>query len=100
MKCIRWAAIGLLGSAAAFGAEGAVHDLVIRNAMIYDGSGGRPFAGEIVIDGDRLNYVGPPGTAKGRREIDAKHQAAAPGFINMLAHPEESFFADGRALSD
>ena len=24
----------------------------------------------------------------------------APGFINMLAHPEDSLFADGRALSD
>ena len=35
-----------------------------------------------------------------RTEIDVKGQAIAPGFINMLAHPEESLFADGRALSD
>ena len=27
-------------------------------------------------------------------------KAVAPGFINMLAHPEESLLADGRALSD
>ena len=27
-------------------------------------------------------------------------QAIAPGFINMLAHPESSLFGDGRALDE
>ena len=35
-----------------------------------------------------------------KTEIDVKGQAITPGFINMLAHPEETLFADGRALSD
>ena len=37
---------------------------------------------------------------KGRAEVDAHGKAVAPGFINMLAHPEESLLIDGRALSD
>ena len=36
----------------------------------------------------------------GRTEIDVHGKAVAPGFINMLAHPEESLLVDGRALSD
>jgi N-acyl-D-amino-acid deacylase len=76
------------------------HDTVIRNGLIYDGSGKAPFHGDVAIDGDRITYVGPhaPGTA--RSEIDAQGKAVSPGFINMLAHPEESLLVDKRALSD
>jgi N-acyl-D-amino-acid deacylase len=81
-------------------AMAATHDIVIRNAQIYDGSGGAPFAGDVAIDGDHISYVGPRANLHARTEIDAKGQAVAPGFINMLAHPEESLLADGRALSD
>jgi N-acyl-D-amino-acid deacylase len=77
-----------------------VHDLVFRNGTVYDGSGQKPFAGDVAIDADRITYVGPRHDLHGRTEIDIKGQAIAPGFINMLAHPEESLFADGRALSD
>jgi N-acyl-D-amino-acid deacylase len=76
------------------------HEVVIRNGEIYDGSGQPPFAGDLAIDGDRITYVGPRTDMHGRAEIDAKGQAIAPGFVNMLAHPEESLLVDGRALSD
>jgi len=77
-----------------------MHDLVLRGGTIYDGSGGKPYVGDVVIDGDRIAYVGPPQAVDGRTVIDARGKAVAPGFINMLAHPEESFLIDGRALSD
>jgi N-acyl-D-amino-acid deacylase len=76
------------------------HDLILRNGMVYDGSGEKPYRGDVAIDGDRITYAGPHIADAGRSEIDVKGWAIAPGFINMLAHPEESFFADGRALSD
>src|SRR4051794_22631099 len=80
----------------AAGAEqNTVHDLVIHHGVVYDGSGQPGKPGEVAIDGDRISYVGPEKGLQGRREIDAKGQAIAPGFVNMLAHPEESFFADG-----
>jgi N-acyl-D-amino-acid deacylase len=96
-------ALGLL--LAALGAHAAVaaaqvHDLVFRNGYIVDGSGGPGYAGNVVIDADRITYVGPRQDFEARTEIDVKGQAIAPGFLNMLAHPEESLFADGRALSD
>ena len=82
-------------------AAGAVeHDTIIRHGTIYDGSGNVPFRGDVTIDGDRISYVGSHATGHGRTEIDAHGKAVAPGFINMLAHPEESLLVDGRALSD
>lgn len=76
------------------------HDLILRNGTIYDGSGGAAYIGDVAVDGDRITYVGPHRLLSARAQIDVKGQAIAPGFINMLAHPEESLFADGRALSD
>jgi N-acyl-D-amino-acid deacylase len=92
------AAAPLAGSVAP--ADLAIHDLVLHGGLIYDGSGGKPYRGELAVDGDRIVYVGPDRNLVGRLEIDVHGQAVAPGFINMLAHPEESLLIDGRALSD
>ena len=90
----------LLASGLACSATQRVHDIVVRDAMIYDGSGGKPYAGELAIDGDRIAYVGAQGGAgKGRTEIDAHGQAVSPGFIDMMGHSEESLLVDGRAVS-
>jgi N-acyl-D-amino-acid deacylase len=80
--------------------SGDTYDVLIAGGTIYDGSGGAPFTGDVAIRGDRLAYVGAhaPGTA--RERFDARGKAVAPGFVNMLAHPEESLLVDGRALSD
>ena len=77
-----------------------MHDTILRNGLIFDGSGQPPYHGEIAIDGDHITSVGRHVDGHGRTEIDVHGKAVAPGFINMLAHPEESLLADGRALSD
>ncbi len=76
------------------------YDVVIRNGLILDGTGNTPFTGDVGMNGDRITYVGPGAPGRGREEFDAAGRAVAPGFINMLAHPEESLLVDGRALSD
>ena len=81
-------------------AAGRGHDLIIRDGLIYDGSGKAPYLGDVAIDGDRIAYVGRHAPGHGRTEIDVHGKAVSPGFINMLAHPEESLLVDGRALSD
>jgi len=82
------------------GAGAGHYDVLISGGTVYDGSGGAPFVGDVAVKGDRLAYVGPHAAAAARERIDAHGKAVAPGFINMLAHPEESLLADGRALSD
>jgi N-acyl-D-amino-acid deacylase len=81
-------------------AAGSQHDTILRNGLIYDGSGQPPYSGEIAIDGDHISYAGPHVDGRGRTEVDVHGKVIAPGFINMLAHPEESLLVDGRALSD
>jgi N-acyl-D-amino-acid deacylase len=76
------------------------YDVLITGGSIYDGSGGEPFVGDVAIQGDRIAYVGPRAPQEARERIDAHGKAVVPGFINMLAHPEESLLVDGRALSD
>ena len=76
------------------------YDVVIRDGMIYDGSGSPPYDGSIAIRGDTIEAAGPIGWATGRVEIDAKGMAVAPGFINMLSWATESLIADGRSQSD
>src|SRR5215469_11669793 len=83
----------------ALAADSAEHDVIIRNGVIYDGSGGKPYAGELAIDGDRIAYVGPHAPGSARLQIDAHGQALAPGFIDMMGHSEEALLADPRGVS-
>lgn len=76
------------------------YDLVIHNAVIYDGSGGAPVKGSIAIDGDTIAAVGDLPGAHGVYEVDAKGMAVSPGFINMLSWATVSLIADGRGMSD
>lgn len=76
-----------------------VYDIVIRDGLIYDGSGGAPVAGNVAIKDDRIVAIGKvDGTA--RTEISARGMAVAPGFINMLSWANESLIVDSRSLSD
>src|SRR6202795_2662353 len=92
-------AAALIGSSSAWAAGPEVHDVVIHNAVIYDGSGEKPYPGEVAIDGDRIAYVGPYRALKGPSKIDAHGQSVSPRFIDMMGHSEESLLIDGRAVS-
>jgi N-acyl-D-amino-acid deacylase len=76
------------------------YDVVIRGGSVYDGAGGAPFSGDVALRGDRIAYIGPHAPGRAAEEFSARGKAVAPGFVNMLAHPEESLLIDGRALSD
>ena len=93
------AALLLLLTAACSSVPSRTHDLVIRNGILYDGSGGDAIRGDLAIDGDRIAAIGAvPG--HGRTEIDAHGLAVAPGFINVMSQAQESLLIDGRAMSD
>ncbi|MFS0773219.1 N-acyl-D-amino-acid deacylase family protein [Sphingomonas sp. 1P08PE] len=94
------AALPAIALATVGAANPARYDVVIRGGTIYDGSGGKPFTGDVAIKGDRIVAIAPRIDARGTTEVDAAGKAVAPGFVNMLAHPEESLLVDGRALSD
>ena len=76
------------------------YDTIIRNGMIYDGNGGEPYKGDIGINADTIAFIGDLSKASAKNEVDAKGNAVAPGFINMMGHSEESLIQDGRGQSD
>jgi N-acyl-D-amino-acid deacylase len=96
--CLLLAVAGTIHAARA--AEPKTYDLILRGGTIYDGSGGKPFVGDVAVNGDRIAAVGPLGDAKGKKEVDAKGLAISPGFVNMLSWATESLLVDGRAQSD
>jgi len=81
-------------------APAAPYDLILRGGTIYDGSGGKPFVGDVAVRGDRIVKVGALGDAMAKTEIDARGMAVAPGFVNMLSWATDSLLVDGRAQSD
>ena len=75
------------------------YDIIVRNARVIDGSGRRAFAADVAIQGDRIARIGNLRGAKARREIDARGQIVAPGFIDMLGQSEQFVLIDPRAMS-
>src|SRR5689334_2431569 len=75
------------------------YDIVIRNGMIYDGSGSAPIKGDIAINGDKIAAVGKV-DGKGKTELDAHGMAVSPGFINMLSWATDTLIEDGHSESD
>jgi N-acyl-D-amino-acid deacylase len=69
----------------------AKHDHVFRNALIFDGAGGQPIAGELAIDGDRIAAIAPAGSlpaGAGNQEHDLGGLALSPGFIDAHTHDD------------
>src|ERR1700683_2468378 len=62
-----------------------MHDLVIRNGKIVDGSGKPAFIGDVAIDGGKITSGGGAAGAA-RREIDATGLLVTPGFVDVHTH--------------
>jgi len=60
-----------------------MHDMVIRNGQIYDGSGSEPFVGDVAIDAGKITAVGVV-EAAGREELDAQGHAVTTGFDDVF----------------
>ena len=61
------------------------HDLIIRNGKIIDGSGKKPFFGDIAIDDGKITAVGQI-ESSGKEELDAKGNLVTPGWVDIHTH--------------
>jgi N-acyl-D-aspartate/D-glutamate deacylase len=68
-------------------------DLVIRNGVVVDGSGGPARRVDVAIEGERIVEVGDD-IARAKREIDADGLMVTPGFVDPHTH------YDGQATWD
>ena len=76
------------------------YDVIIKNGMIYDGTGGKPYRGDIAVLGDRIVKIGDLSKAAAKQIVDANGLAVAPGFINMLSWSTDSLIIDGRSMGE
>lgn len=68
-------------------------DLVIRNAIVVDGTGAVPRPADIAITRDRITRIGSVAAA-GKTEVDAEGAIAAPGFIDVHTHDDRLVLSD------
>lgn len=95
---ILWGLLFAFVAAATVAAERV--DLLIRDGMIYDGSGAAPIRGDVAVREGRVVAVGRLEDYAAAKEVDARGLAVAPGFINTLSWATESLLHDGRGMSD
>ena len=90
----------VLCSAPTAGPQTQPFDVLIRNGMVYDGTGSPGRRVDIGVRGDRIAGIGQLGGAGATTVVDATNLAVAPGFINMLSWATESLLVDGRSQGD
>lgn len=75
----------VLGACTAADAPGdSPYDLVVRGALILDGTGSPGFLGDVAIRGDEIVAVGNVANVDGVQTIEADGRVLAPGFVDMM----------------
>ena len=63
-----------------------MHDIVIRNGNVVDGTGGAARVADVVIDGSTIVAVESRWSGSARRTIDAGGLLVTPGFVDVHTH--------------
>jgi N-acyl-D-aspartate/D-glutamate deacylase len=71
-----------------------IHDLVIRNGQLIDGTGADAIRADIAVSNGKIVAIEPAMKATGKREIDATGMIVTPGFVDVHTH------YDGQATWD
>jgi imidazolonepropionase-like amidohydrolase len=60
--------------------------IVLRGATVLDMTGAPPHRADVVLDGERIAAIVPPGEGKADRTIDLTGKFLLPGFADLHAH--------------
>jgi len=74
------------------------HDLVLRGATVFEGTGLPGVQVDVAIDGEAISVVGEVGQ-RGAVELDLRGLALAPGFIDFHSHADLNVLIEPRAES-
>ena len=58
----------------------------IQGGLVYDGSGGAPFVGDLLLSGEKILAVGPHIPCEDAQLIDARGKMVTPGFVDTHRH--------------
>ena len=73
-------------------------DLIIRNALIYDGSGDAAFRGDVAVKDGKILSVGKAIDETAKVIVEADGLSLAPGFIDVHSHADYAFADDPHRL--
>ncbi|MBF0487299.1 MAG: D-aminoacylase [Nitrospirae bacterium] len=65
-------------------------DVLIKNALICDGTGGQPYSADIGVSGSKIALIAASINLNAELTIEAGGLVAAPGFIDVHSHSEFS----------
>lgn len=77
--------------------------VIFRDVLVLDGTGAQPFAGDVLIDGNRIAAVGPTDrvpSSDAAEEIDGAGATLMPGLVEAHAHPSFANTASLEALGE
>jgi len=74
--------------------------LLLRNALIVDGSGGTPYTGSVLLREGRIEAVGAIEPPSDTDIIDLDGAALSPGFIDLHSHSDLKVLENRREKSD
>ena len=64
-------------------------DVLLKEGLIYDGSGDEPFRGSVAIRGDRIVAVGTFPVGRIKMAVDCSGLVISPGFIDLHNHSDQ-----------
>jgi N-acyl-D-amino-acid deacylase len=74
-------------------------DILIKNGLIHDGSGGEPSRKDVSILDGKISQIGKDLDVEAIEIIDSQGKVVSPGFIDMHSHSDMSLPFDNRLES-
>jgi N-acyl-D-amino-acid deacylase len=75
------------------------YETVLIHGRVVDGCGNPWFWGDVALDEGRVAAVGPAGSLRGRRTLEAAGRYVVPGLVDVHTHSDLSILVNRRAES-
>ena len=75
-----------------------MYDLLIKNGLVLDGTGGASYSADVAAVGGDIVAIGRL-DGEAAKTINAEGLAVSPGFIDLHSHSDMSFLLDSTAQS-
>ncbi|NLG63100.1 MAG: D-aminoacylase [Candidatus Cloacimonetes bacterium] len=73
--------------------------LLLRGAVVYDGTGAAPFEADVLVADGRIREIGRGLSAAGAEEVQLDGLALSPGFVDIHSHTSTQVLTNPRAES-